>query len=116
MSIRHHHARRCRNKSWVENLQFPKLSKAQMKGFLQTPETLVRDWFSSSDALNQCLSLAASSDLICDGWTALLPFLPSCKIEMLENVAKSRGIDLHFVATRNMESTVRSELHHWIIQ
>lgn len=94
---------------------FPGLSRDQHKSFLQNPQELVLEWFSKCGA-KEIIQIATDYDIICDGWTALLPFLPSTAVEDLKVEAEKVGVHLIFVATtRNTEGTVQSELHHWTI-
>ena len=56
--------------------EFPSsLSQVQQKDFLFQPEKAILDW-SSSGGLDEVLATAARHDILCDGWFALLPFLP----------------------------------------
>lgn len=95
--------------------KFPELSQDQHKGFLQKPEKLVLDWFLCG-GMKELLGLASRYDLICDGWMTLLPFLPPSVLESLKQEAQESGVLLNFLATtRDVESTVRSELQHWTV-
>ena len=93
--------------------KFPELSPNQYKDFLLRPEKLVLDWL-ASDGRKEVISLATQYDLICDGWIALLPFLPPSILNSLKQEAANLGVSLKFVATtRDVESVTRSELQHW---
>lgn len=94
---------------------FPKLSQDQHKTFLQNPEKMALEWFSQG-GVKEIVKLATEYDIICDGWIALLPFLPLTVLEDLKVEAKNSGVHLTFVASkRNVEDTVKSELQHWTI-
>ncbi|CAB9506824.1 expressed unknown protein [Seminavis robusta] len=94
---------------------FPELTSDEQKKILQDPKKAVLDWF-SNDGLNQIIHLATEYDLLCDGWVALLSFLPPSLINSLKAKAQDSGVSLELVAsTRDVESTVKSELHHWVI-
>lgn len=94
---------------------FPNLSTEDFKRFLGEPELIVVRW-ASSGGLTELVELGLEYDLICDGWCALLPFLPLPDLDRLKQMALKRGISLTFVATtRSIEEIVKSELHHWVI-
>jgi glycosyltransferase involved in cell wall biosynthesis len=95
--------------------KFPTLAEDQHNDFLHKPEQVVLDWISNG-GLNEIIRLAAEYDIICDGWIALLPLLPPAVLDSLKEEARRVDIQLEFVAsTRNVESTVKSELQHWTI-
>jgi len=94
---------------------FPQLSEDRFKYFLYQPEKAVRDWY-LTNGWNDIKDIISKYDIICDGWFALLPFLPPTDFDMIKSKALELGIHLKFVATsRDIESTVKSELHHWTI-
>lgn len=95
---------------------FPKnLTLDQRKLFLMNPQKAVIDWF-SIDGFKEVIKLATDHDFICDGWIALLPFLPASMLEQLIRKAEGLSLLLKFVATsRDVEATVKSELQHWIV-
>eukprot|EP00980_Cylindrotheca_fusiformis_P010262 scaffold2277_cov137-Cylindrotheca_fusiformis.AAC.17 len=95
---------------------FPALTVDQHKAFLHRPADIVGNWFEKKSGANQILELAEKFDLICDGWVALLPFLPKEKLDHLKQEARKTGTQLEFVATtRAVKSTVESELQHWVV-
>ena len=97
------------------NRKFPDLLPDQHKLFLLNPEKVVLDWY-LKDGKKEIINIAAKFDLLCDGWIALLPFLPPAMLERFQLEAEDSGVQFEFVAsTRDVESTVKSELQHWTI-
>lgn len=95
--------------------KFPDLSQEQYKQFLYDPDKVVLHW-SSNSGFKEIIQRAREYDMICDGWCALLPFLPTSALDRLKREAEDSGVQLEFVAsTRDVESTVKSELQHWTI-
>jgi glycosyltransferase involved in cell wall biosynthesis len=96
---------------------FPNLSKDQHKLILQNPEKAALDWASQEEGvLTDLLKCVTEYDIICDGWVALLPFLPPTTLEQFVLQAEESGVHLELVATsRDVEATVKSELQHWTI-
>lgn len=95
--------------------RFPDLSPDKLREILCNPEGAVKEWVSSG-GIEEVIRLARSHDLICDGWIALLPFLPRSDLDEMKNQAKAMNITLSLVATlRDVEATVKSELQHWVI-
>lgn len=96
--------------------EFPTLTQDQYKAFLQDPTKAINNWFENDCGAQKIINMASEYDVICDGWITLLPFLPSSTLIDLEKEAWRRGIHLKFYAsTRDVASTVRSELQHWTI-
>ncbi|KAL3794568.1 hypothetical protein HJC23_008024 [Cyclotella cryptica] len=96
--------------------RFPDLPPEQLRRILHDPESAVQEWASSLGGLEEFIEVASKHDLICDGWIALLPFLPREILDEINKLAKATNISLKFVATsRDVESTVKSELQHWVI-
>ncbi len=94
---------------------FPNLHPGQLKSILQSPEDAVHKW-ASSGGIDEVVHLACSHDLICDGWIALLPFLTVSDLTEVKLRAKMMNVEINFVAaSRDVEETVMSELHHWVI-
>ena len=94
---------------------FPPLSDDDFNGFLHKPKKLVRDWY-STNGLKKILDIILKNDIICDGWFALLPFLPSSELEIIKQKALENRIKVEFVATsRDVKCAVTSELQHWVI-
>ena len=95
--------------------EFPNLTQDQQRKFLHNPDELVLDRF-TKDGLSEVIRLAVKYDIICDGWIALLPLLQPAELRLLQLEAGSSGVHLEFVAsTRDIELSVKSELHHWIV-
>ena len=95
--------------------EFPDLPQDQLKAFLQHPEMAVLDW-SSNHGIQDIISIGAKHDIICDGWIALLPFLPLDVLKHLKQEGKDSGIHFEFVATkREVASTLKSKLQHWMV-
>ena len=95
--------------------KFPDLSSHQMKELLQNPETAILNWY-TDEGFHELIEIASEFDLVCDGWFALLPFLPIGKWQRFTSDAFRAGIRLEFVATaRDVKLTVQSELQHWVI-
>ena len=97
--------------------RFPDLPSTQLKRILQNPTEAVKEWWSSEGGgMNDLIDLSCKFDFICDGWVALLPFLPLSALIELDQEARKSNIHLIFVATsRSIEDTVKSELQHWVI-
>lgn len=97
--------------------KFPDLTPQEMKQLLHDPVAAVEDWFAKPcDGASNIIGLAEKYDVICDGWVALLPLLSLDKLQNLKHKAKDRGIHLSLVAsTRDIGTTVQSELQHWVI-
>jgi glycosyltransferase involved in cell wall biosynthesis len=94
--------------------QFPELFQDIQKGFLHQPEKTVLDWYHRG-GFEDMIGIAMEHGLVCDGWTALLAFLPQRLLNELKQTAERAGVKLEFVAsTRDVEATVQSELHHWV--
>lgn len=55
-----------------------------------------------------------SNALICDGWIALLIFLPHDELAAFSVQAGANKAIQLVVTTRDIESIVKSELHHWV--
>lgn len=95
---------------------FPDLSHEEQKEILQNPRKAVSEWYETKEGKAEIIRLASKNDLLCDGWFALLPFLGPSVLNDLKREAAKSGIDLKFLATsRDVESTVTSELQHWVI-
>ena len=97
--------------------RFPDLTSNQLKRILQNPTEAVQEWWSSEEGgISEFIDLTSKYHFICDGWIALLPFLPISALKELDQEARKSNIHLRFVATsRNIEETVKSELQHWVI-
>ena len=68
----------------------------------------------AKEGFGEIIKIARDNDIICDGWMALIPFLPRCALSRLTREAGDSGVRLTFVATtRDIESTVMSELSWW---
>lgn len=94
---------------------FPHLSPGQLKRILQAPVDALHEW-ASSGGIDEVVHLACNYDLICDGWIALLPFLTVSDLTEVKLRAKTMNVEIKFVATsRDVEDTVKSELHHWVV-
>jgi glycosyltransferase involved in cell wall biosynthesis len=93
----------------------PHLSEIQYKLLLQEPERVVLDWYVKG-GVKEIIQLVSEFDLICDGWIALLPFLPPSTLERCRIDAQQAGVEFKFVASIRaiVETTVQSELH-WTI-
>ena len=94
---------------------FPNLSPVLHKEILENPEVALQKW-ASSGGIDELVHLACNHNLICDGWIALLPFLPVSDLREVKRRVKLRNTEMHFVATsRDVEDTVKSELQHWVV-
>lgn len=89
------------------------------KGLLVNPEVTITKWWNQSKGKDFVLRIAQQYDLICDGLMPFLLFLPREELLHLQSMALVEGVKLNFIlTTRNVESIdsfVRSELHHWVI-
>lgn len=95
--------------------EFPKLTSEQHNDFLHEPVKIINKL--ASEGFSEIISIAGENDIICDGWIALLPFLEPFLFSRLIREAGEAGILLKFVATtRDVESTVMSELNWWTVQ
>lgn len=95
--------------------KFPDLPQNDLKMLLQNPGKAILDWYSNGGC-DRLLEIASKFDLVCDGWFALLPFLPIDSWKRFTNEAEKAGIRLEFVATtRDVKVMVQSELQHWVI-
>jgi glycosyltransferase involved in cell wall biosynthesis len=93
---------------------FPELQSETLKGMLLTPEETVTA-IVTSDGIDKLVKLFEDYDFVGDGLLPLLILLPDEKIQQILAEASKRKIELVFVATtRDMESNVQSELHHWV--
>ena len=94
---------------------FPNLSPEKLRSILQNPGEAVREW-ASSGGIEELVRLASNHDILCDGWFALLPFLPLSMLEEIERQTRDNNVELLLVATsRDANSTVSSELQHWVV-
>lgn len=93
------------------------LRAEQLRGMLVEPETTVREWWSDNQGEEQFMELVKSNGVVCDGWIALMVFLTHAELEAVVRASDNRhGISVQFVVTtRDVEATVKSELHHWVI-
>jgi hypothetical protein len=93
---------------------FPELQSETLKGILLTPEETVTA-IVTSDGIDKLVNLLEEYDFVGDGWLPLFILLPDESIQQILAEASKRNIELVFVATtRDMESNVQSELHHWV--
>ncbi|KAL3827156.1 hypothetical protein ACHAXA_006711 [Cyclostephanos tholiformis] len=82
---------------------------------LKNPGGAIQEW-ASSGGIDEVVHLARNHNLICDGWISLLPFLPVSELKEVKRRAKTWNVEIKFVATsRDVEDTVNSELHHWVL-
>jgi hypothetical protein len=85
-----------------------------LKGMLLTPEETATAMV-TSDGIDKVVDLFKKYDFVGDGWLPLFILLPDEKILQILAEASKRNIELVFVATtRDMESNIQSELHHWV--
>ncbi len=95
---------------------FPERQSETLKGLLLTPEETVSA-IVTSDGIDKLVDLFEKNAFVGDGWLPLFILLPDEKIQQILAEASKRNIEVVFVATtRDMESNVRSELHHWVRQ
>ena len=101
---------------WKTYREFPKdLSVAVLQRFLFEPKRVVIDWWHRSGS-EEVLQLVQDYNLLCDGWIALMAFLPWHELRKLQTRASQVGVKVSFVATyRNTAATVLSELQHWVV-
>jgi glycosyltransferase involved in cell wall biosynthesis len=96
--------------------KFPCLRHDQHRDFLLRPAEVVRNWWFCQGGYKEVLTRIKTENLICDGWIALLAFLPSEELSKLKEDAGRESTLVHFVATRRaIEETIRSELQHWVV-
>ena len=91
------------------------LDASTLRSVLLQPEIAILDWWNNGGQL-KCLTHILEYDLLCDGWYALLAFLPTEHILSLVTSGKKQGLDIIFVCTwrENVNDIVKSELHHWV--
>jgi len=95
--------------------KFPDLTSVQHNEFLHEPVKVINQV--ASKGFGEIIEIASKNDIICDGWIALLPFLEPPLFSCLTQKADKAGILLKFVeTTRDIESTVMSELNWWTVQ
>ncbi|KAL3945210.1 MAG: hypothetical protein SGBAC_000683 [Bacillariaceae sp.] len=93
---------------------FPYLIEEQHWDILNDPEKAVTQYFTNSDGMETLLDIIKEHDLVCDGWFAMLAHSPYW-LHKLDKEAKKIGIHLRFVASvRDIDTTVQSELQHWV--
>lgn len=86
----------------------------KLKEILCNPKAAVQQWM-QKDGRQYLIDHVKIYDLICDGFVSLLPLLSDDSLRMLKTRAEEAGVRLVFVATkRDIDSTILSELHHWI--
>ena len=56
--------------------EFPDLLQDELNDFLHKPREAVTDWVSEG-GFKEIIEIASTHDIICDGWVALLPLLPT---------------------------------------
>jgi GT2 family glycosyltransferase len=98
------------------------LSGNEMKEMLLHPAEAVNRWWQlrgTSDLsclVDQIKSRKNVPALLGDGWFSLLPFMKEQFVKQLVKYFKDQEMSVHFIATtRDCDSQVQSELHHWII-
>ena len=96
--------------------KFPELASSNAcRDFLVHPKETVEAWWYTEDGATKFLRTIENYDLICDGWSAMLIFLPPQDLLSLCQRAHEQNVNLVFIATmRHIEFIVPSELHHWI--
>jgi GT2 family glycosyltransferase len=93
---------------------FPDLPSETLKGMLLTPRETVSA-FLETDGIKHLTDLFQAYDFVGDGWFPLVMLLPHDTIEQILVEASKRNIEVYFVVTtRDIDSYVRSELHHWV--
>lgn len=94
--------------------EFPEVTPETHRKMLVDPRGAIESHV-EQQGLEDLLDKLQTYDFVCDGWFALLPLASNHVIDLLVTKARESGIHLVFLATsRDMESHVRSELHHWI--
>jgi glycosyltransferase involved in cell wall biosynthesis len=94
--------------------EFPELSAQDHKRFLYDPANLVSEWWFEKGGLEAMLNMIKRRHFLCDGWVAIIAFLPP--EALLELKIKADGVKIVYLATiRDIEETVQSELQHWTI-
>ena len=94
---------------------FPELDAETLKGMLLDPAKYVLCWWEDQGS-SELFALLEAYDVLCDGWYALMAFLPLEVLLEVQTAAKAMGLDLIFVCTQreHVQETVLSELHHWV--
>ena len=95
--------------------QFPELDTMTLKGMLLDPVKSVLCWW-ENEGRSEIFAHFEAYDVLCDGWYALMAFLPLEVLLRVQTAAKAMGFDVIFVCTQreHVEETVMSELHHWV--
>ena len=79
--------------------EFPELSSDEIRCFLVDPKGLVRDWWSTGGGCKHVIRKINTYGLVCDGWFALLIFMPGNELTKLQDDLFSEGVTIYFVAT-----------------
>jgi len=77
--------------------ELPELSSNDCRQFLLDPLSAVREWWHSKGGHETVIGLLTNHHLICDGWIALLAFLPSEDLWKLKEKMRNRNIVIHFM-------------------
>lgn len=96
--------------------QFPDLDAVTLKAILLDPASSVLEWWEYQGHV-EFFNHLSMYDVLCDGWYALMIFLPQDVLRQAQSTAKSRmGLDLIFVCTQRefIDESVLSDLHHWV--
>ncbi len=84
-----------------------------LKAILLDPSKAIDDHLAKN--LNSLVSCVVLHEFVSDGWFSLLPLASKDMIEALREESSKKGVQLQFVATqRDVESYLKSELHHWV--
>ncbi|GKY97878.1 hypothetical protein MPSEU_000745800 [Mayamaea pseudoterrestris] len=100
----------------VHRAFFQTLDPSSHKLLLLDPEKAVWKWWTEQDGRSELSKLIESNDFVCDGYVPWLLLLPERIVSSFCQEMTAKGISLSFIATtRQLETLVVSELHHWVV-
>jgi hypothetical protein len=87
-----------------------------MKEMLFNPAAAMINFWKNGQGIGYFMDFIVRHYLLIYGWCLMLPFLAVKELEALKKAAERQNVHLVFVVTtRDAESHLLSELHHWVV-